>query len=223
MAEDKPFDSSCQRTGWSPRHIFRLSIWMAAWPLIVISGLICVFGGLVLYATYEDYNDARRSPTWPTALGVVKISEPMWEHSDEDNQDPNDPGQTFAEVQYEYKVSGKNYSNDGITADSQATDVSGHDEKGYIKSIVSQYSVGQTVTVYYDPTNPNYSLLKPGATFSSNSSWYFMAIFSGMLLACGLFLMALGLMLRRCLLSSLARSVAEPQIVRNFTHRGEAF
>ncbi len=181
----------------SLRRFLGFSIWTLAWTILVIGVIACIAGAFTLFLTAHEFNEAVESKNWPNVPGVVKSSEPMWEHIDEDNHDPQDPGQTFAEIQYVYQINGKRFTNDGISPDNTKWDVIGHDEGGFIRSVVSQYSAGQAVKVYYNPSYPGQSYLKPGTTFTRGSEWYSMTIMGGVVVSGGLFVTALGLMLRR--------------------------
>jgi hypothetical protein len=187
-----------------------VAIWILAWPAIMVGGLVALLSVGLFVLDWHEYQHAASSVGWPSVTGTVQMAQPMWEHSDEDNTNADDPGQTFAEVQYAYEVAGHAYTNDGIASDPMETDVPGHDAQGKIRDIVAQYHEGQTVKAYYDPAWPNSSYLKPGAHFSRGGQWQFMAFFAGVILCAGVFVLALGLILRRYWRSLLARRANQP-------------
>jgi hypothetical protein len=106
---------------------------------------------MALGGTYRIYL-ASRSTRWPKEKGQVTRS-----HVEEETDSDNDKVITSAKLEYMYIVNGKRYSADCVSFGG-----------GFFQSAsemrhqAALYKVGQFVTVYYNPSNPEDAVLKPG-------------------------------------------------------------
>jgi hypothetical protein len=81
-----------------------------------------------------------------------------------------DDGETEVEfyprIEYEYTVDGTSYTNTRIYHPSQVDNEPGElagkefDQRGGAEAVVSDYTQGETATVYYDPAEPSFSYLR---------------------------------------------------------------
>ena len=98
--------------------------------------------------------EAKASKEWPSVKGIITHAE-LIKSRDSDGND-----MYSANVQYEYSVENKKYSDSGIRVSDAKTSV-----KSNVKKTLRKYAVGTTVTVYYDPEFPNTAVLEPGTGF----------------------------------------------------------
>ena len=106
------------------------------------------------YLTKPIAEEAEASKEWPSVEGVITHSD-LIKSRDSDGND-----MYSANVQYEYSVENKKYSDSGIRVSDAKTSV-----KSNVKKTLRKYAVGTTVTVYYDPEFPNTAVLEPGTGF----------------------------------------------------------
>ncbi len=90
---------------------------------------------------------AYQSSRWPTVKGMISES---YVYSDEDSDRPR--------VKYRYTVDDKEYSNKVVTLKQRSDTQSLKNSE----TIVSNYPEGSSVTVYYHPEKPGYSVLEQG-------------------------------------------------------------
>jgi len=100
--------------------------------------------------------DMRR---WETTVGTVKVSKV----ASETVTHGRSRGTMYVPVvRYVYRVEGKDYRSDRIAVGDLRN---GHVTK--VKPVVNRYPAGSTVTVFYDPEEPQEALLEaPGAALS---------------------------------------------------------
>jgi Protein of unknown function (DUF3592) len=112
-----------------------------------------IFGGLVLLATiasaYDRYiarRDGPGSSTWPSTPGRISTCQII-----EGNGHIGKPDSGW--LSYSYTVNGTSYIGKNVTLNDGTTEP---------YRFVLSHSVGQDVTVYYDPKNHSRSILTPG-------------------------------------------------------------
>ncbi len=114
---------------------------------------------------------ASRSTRWPTTEGKVVESYIL---ADGD-------GGYIPKVIYTYRVNGKEYRNNEITASQRSNTLN----RGPAEEIVARYPEGGSVKVYYHTGNPNHAVLEPGR---GAGNWLVLAILAVCLLASGIWL-----------------------------------
>ncbi len=123
---------------------------------IGLSLFLCVGLGLTIFGVL-NIKTAKESESWPSEQGVI-LSSKISVNSGSDST-------TYgADVTYRYKVKGNTYENDKVTASEVSTS-----NRGRAKKIVKRYRVGKKVAVYYDPDDPEESVLETGLT---GASWF---------------------------------------------------
>jgi hypothetical protein len=113
--------------------------------------LFIIVGASVLYFGLGQIELAKQSVDWPTVEGMVQQS------TVEYRRDSEGGGAYYAQVLYDYTVQGVTYSGNRIAIGDY-----GSGTPSYARSIVNEYQVGRTATVYYSPDNPEEALLEPG-------------------------------------------------------------
>lgn len=96
---------------------------------------------------------AGASKLWPSVQGKIKSSTPD-KHGEDD--DALNPRMYMAMIQYEYWVAPRHYTNDKLF-------IGGQLRMGFKKKAeghCQNYPVGAEATVYYDPNNPQDSVLE---------------------------------------------------------------
>lgn len=115
--------------------------------------------------------NARVSEGWPTVEGRVVRSEV--DHStDAEGGDSYTP-----EIEYEYTVDGLEYENNRVRFGENS-----YSSRRRAEEETGRYPVGRRVEVYYEPGDPDNSVLEPGATLGS----YLGVVMGAMFLGIGL-------------------------------------
>ena len=131
------------------------------WFLRLFLGIFLMIGLGMLILGVSKIMTAKDSETWPSKEGTVLESKISINSSDD--------GTTYgADVTYEYKVNEKTYEGDKVTVSEVSTG-----SRGRARNIVNRYPVGNKVTVFYDPDDPETSVLETGMT---GGSWLFPGI-----------------------------------------------
>ncbi len=139
---------------------------------VFIVGIFFVVGVAVSWWGWRILQNARVSASWPTTSGQIAYSEVRIDR-DED-------GTTYhADVTFDYVVDDRRYSADTVNFGEY-----GSSNRRHAEEIVAQYSVGQAVTVYYNPAEPETAVLEPGVTWSS-----YLVLGIGLIFACVSFIM----------------------------------
>lgn len=123
--------------------------------MIVFMGIFFVAGIGITYWGSQILGNANKSVEWPTAMGRVIFSD-VREDSDEDG------ASYHADVSYEYVVNDREYLSDQVSFGQY-----GSSNYSHAAEIVRRYPVGERVTVYYNPEQPETAVLEPGVTWSS--------------------------------------------------------
>lgn len=123
--------------------------------LLTLGIFITIGAGLVLWG-WNILQTAKASAAWPTTDGRVTRSE-VSHSTDADSGDSYSP-----EVTYQYQVAGVAHQNNVIKFGENA-----YSSRRKAEGIASGYPVNARVTVYYDPAQPERSVLEPGVTAGS--------------------------------------------------------
>jgi len=121
--------------------------------IFVIVGIVVAIQGKKMLAT------AKESANWPYVQGEV-ISSEM-----EVRKETDDDGTSVtysAEVLFEYEVAGTVYSANRVSFGQYSSGA-----PGLARKILNKYPAGTVVKVYYNPDDPEISVLEPGTTFST--------------------------------------------------------
>ena len=115
-------------------------------------------GGGLLVDGLRNANKALLSRNWPTTVGRVVRAEPRGSSTlSISNPWAFDPG-----IKYQYTVEGVTYTGDRVSFGRIPSTAEG------VGIVLMQYPVGASVTVWYDPDDPDRAVLEPGA---SGDSW----------------------------------------------------
>lgn len=126
--------------------------------VVGIGSFLFVAGFVVLVFGFLQFQKARESSGWPTVIGTVVSSEVEMKRTTRDAG--RDIRITYRpDVEYAYSVNGTDY-----TSDKFAIQTVQHKNPRAAENDLVPFPVGGDVTVYYDPTNPDSSVLRPGAT-----------------------------------------------------------
>ncbi len=133
------------------RNIFRSCL-----EALLFGGIFLALGGGLSYWGWNILQDAQASSTWPTAEGRVTSSE-VARVSDADG------GVTYSpKIIYEYTANGVQYEGHTIKFGENT-----YGSKRKADGIAADYAIGKTVIVYYDPQEPERSVLEPGVSGGS--------------------------------------------------------
>jgi hypothetical protein len=109
------------------------------WILILAGALLTCYGGIILF-------QANQSKSWLAAQGVITDS----------SVESHGKSSYGAKVVYDYTVNEKSFSGRRVAFGSYNISRSG------AQNIVNRYPKGKTVSVYYDPNNPQACVLEAG-------------------------------------------------------------
>jgi hypothetical protein len=134
--------------------------------LATMSGLLLCMGGFQIVRAWRNHVLVRRSRTWASVPGQTAESYPL--------------ADTFwgylPRVSYWYKVDGMRYTGSRITFGEARQPL------WHIEDSRNRYPFGATVTVYYDPKNPQHSALElravsPGWSSFMGAVWLSLGVF----------------------------------------------
>jgi hypothetical protein len=111
-----------------------------------------------LFVMNNTYQEAEQANHWPTVAGTILESRVQIRTSSSDTGTEFDPI-----IRYQYRVQRQQYVND--TWQKIGNSPTRHEAQ----EIVNRYPQGKRTTVYYDPADPQNSVLVPGNT--SETSW----------------------------------------------------
>lgn len=114
-------------------------------------------GGAYLYRVYDGNMSAlsQASLDWPSVEGLITRSElKVWSSSSSTRKGAN---KHDVRVTYEYVVAGRSYSNDVVRFDQN------NGSRSEKQKMVSSHPVGKLVDVFYNPDDPDQSVLQKGS------------------------------------------------------------
>jgi hypothetical protein len=154
----------------------------AIFVLIVVAS----FPAIILVAIVVKLWEVRKAARWPSTAGKV-ITNDVQSHKNK----PGDIGYNFGDtevsneplVEYEYQVGNRTYRGRRITI--------GEKTSGYeLEAILERYPVGTSVTVYYDPADPQTAVLErdlPWGVLAAGGGCLLLFFIGGPLLAAFLY------------------------------------
>lgn len=143
---------------------------------VIIFLLVVIVGVVVLGYGCRDTRSAKESLNWPETPGVVTASF-VHEYKEIDDSEPA----YTPRVGYSYKVDGKSYSNDLISFEINSMRSRSDKTRSWAETIISDYLIGSPVTVYYNPANPQISVLQKGAATDWKIFWGSLFIITGVI------------------------------------------
>ncbi len=126
--------------------------------------LLCLGGGLLL-GTSRELMESLEAMSWPTVVGEVTRSELKIEtHSIRTRSSNGIRGSAKEDIytpliDYTFEVDGKEFQGNRTKA------IRGGNlaDRASVEATLKKYPVGQSVTVSYNPTDPEQCLLEPGS------------------------------------------------------------
>ncbi len=111
-----------------------------------------------LFVMNDTYQEAEQANHWPTVVGTILESRVQVRTSSSDTGTEFDPI-----IRYQYRVQRQQYVNNTWQK------IGNSPTRREAQEIVGRYPQGKRTTVYYDPADPQNSVLVPGNT--SETSW----------------------------------------------------
>lgn len=108
------------------------------------------FGCVATYSFYKHFQvwqNARRSKTWPDCPGRVSSAQIVWQGVRNAHPQPT--------IEYNYQVNDSEYQGKRI-----AFTYAPAYTREEVEALIERYAKGSTVTVYYDPAQPQESTLE---------------------------------------------------------------
>ena len=127
--------------------------------LIFVAVFFSVWYAL-LFVLNDTYQEAEQAKQWPTVAGTILESRVQSRTSSSDSGTEFDPV-----IRYQYRVQGQQYVNNTWQK------IGNSPTRREAQEIVQRYPQGTRTTVYYDPADPQNSVLVPGNT--SETNWVF--------------------------------------------------
>ena len=106
-----------------------------------------------LFVMNDTYQEAEQANHWPTVMGTILESRVQVRTSSSDTGTEFDPI-----IRYQYRVQRQQYVNNTWQK------IGNSPTRHQAQEIVNRYPQGKRTTVYYDPENPQNSVLVPGNT-----------------------------------------------------------
>lgn len=126
-----------------------------------------LFASLFIWIGIDQVQKATASEEWPSVQGTVRSSGVREETSSSGSR--RSSSTTYhASVVYDYQVGGQAYQGERISYGEYGTGDSGRAQK-----IAAGYPEGAEVRVYYQPDDPQESVLEPG---TGGVPWFFLAM-----------------------------------------------
>jgi len=128
--------------------------------VFVMLGMFAAGIVMIAWGGYE-IKGSRESGSWPNVQGTITSSDV----SKRITRDSNHRKRTtyYPKVGFQYQVDGRRYASSRIAF---GTGDTGGSAK-WARKVVNKYPVGKTVTVYYNPQDPQYGVLESGITWRS--------------------------------------------------------
>lgn len=147
---------------------------------ILLSSII-VIGLVILYWSGSILKQSRESLNWPQTKGNMISSLLTIDHLPKFIDYRANPARWYGvQVQYEYKVGDGSYLSDRLSFHATGTR-----NPAAALNVLNKYRNQRTVTVYYDPKDPQEAVLEPG----NIGNLYLMLILGGLLVLGGLFIL----------------------------------
>ncbi len=128
------------------------------------AGFMTVVGAALMIFGVSFLKEARASRAWPTTAGTVEAVNVLRDRSTTNSS----VSSYHYAVTYQYEVEARAYSSDRYSLGNGSTASKPYDTRSAARDAGQEaYPTGSEVTVYYDPTNPASTVLKPGANFGT--------------------------------------------------------
>jgi hypothetical protein len=128
--------------------------WM---PMLTLKNLLYVLvAGLVIYVVVQQAREMGDAREWPTTEGVITTSRIASSHQTSTEKGWRENRYEYeVQVQYSYNVDGVSYSSNRLRIRP-----SKYSSESTARRELKEYPPGQRVRVYYNPQEPERSLLK---------------------------------------------------------------
>jgi len=124
-------------------------------PCIGLFMLVFSVGGIyAIYQSIKTRQQVKQIQNWPSTMGRVIDSRVVHGGYDTDKMRRN----YVQHVEYEYTVGGVTYRNDQIAPGPRQA----HPRRYQARNAANRYPIGATVTVFYNPANPQEAVLEQG-------------------------------------------------------------
>ncbi len=125
--------------------------------------ILLLAGAITTYFGHRMYTNAKVSTDWPSVTGKITHSEVDSERKTTGSGKRRRTRTMYsADVRYRYLVDGKPYSGQKVSFGEV-----GSSSSGSARKIVNRYPVSREVPVFYNPEEPELSVLEPGTSWSS--------------------------------------------------------
>ena len=129
--------------------------------LLVVGVLFLASGGFAFTLSVNQVWLGFSSENWPVTKGIISRSMIEIDTGETDLQ-IEDMHAHIADVQYTYKIDDKIHVSDKITVLDYLSK-----DPAFEKKQINKYPAGSIVKIYYDPDNPELSVLEPGTGWPS--------------------------------------------------------
>ncbi len=130
---------------------------------MICSGVFFLIGLSIMALGWKTYRKSSRVASWLTTTGIVTVSEVIRSMGSELKYS--------AHIVYQYSVNGVSYSSNKITP-AELMDIADTGQNEAVAK-VKKYPLQSTVTIYYDPQDPQRAVLEKGG----DASLFFLGAF----------------------------------------------
>ena len=135
---------------------------------MALAVLFLAVGIVIALFSYSSYRASVASESWPTATGRIVRSEiEKQTRTSGEGADKKNTLKEYPKVSYQYQLEGKTYTSDNISFVST----------GHARQVVSRYPAGKSVSVSYNPDNPEQAVLIPGRKKFDYVPYFFSGFF----------------------------------------------
>ena len=135
---------------------------------MALAVLFLAVGIVIALFSYSSYRASVASESWPTATGRIVRSEiEKQTRTSGEGADKKNTLKESPKVSYQYQLEGKTYTSDNISFVST----------GHARQVVSRYPAGKSVSVSYNPDNPEQAVLIPGRKQFDYVPYFFSGFF----------------------------------------------
>ncbi|MEO0413887.1 MAG: DUF3592 domain-containing protein [Verrucomicrobiota bacterium] len=149
---------------------------------IIFALIFVLVGGGLIALGIVRLKGAQESKSWPSTSGqITELSIKQGRKSGKKENSFNSKRTYQPVVNYRYQVGDEAFTGNRVTYEP----LSRSSSRVRAERVISAFTEGQTVTVFYDPDAPEKSVLQTGRTFQA----YIIPVFGGVFLLVGLMML----------------------------------
>ncbi len=138
------------------KEIYEIELEVNKYKYYVASSFALIIGFIIMFSGIRTAGMAYGSTDWPAVEGIItKLKIKRFFKRRDHVQDMRNPSAQITTPIYKYKVDEKQYTGNRLSFEKNRN-------VGYAKKIARKYKKGEKADVFYNPGNPEISVLIPG-------------------------------------------------------------